>query len=220
MSLSLQIITEERFGESLVLESSTSIGRSADVSFDDPKMSKIHAFFELDHNLGWLVKDNGSKNGVLVNGTFIDSHVLLEDDIVEIGSTHLRVMAVSAIWKPQLNQLLIDAFDSVKNKPLTAYPFRNIPSLHIIQGLQAGEKYVLEYGPRRAGGECDDIQLYEPFCPDLAFELSADIDGVWLETRYPQVVLVNEKPSEKILLKKGDRIRVHKTVIEVDFLNL
>lgn len=220
MSLNLQITSAERHGETFVIETNSSIGRQADLSFDDPKMSKIHAIFELDRSLGWLIKDNNSKNGVIVNGSIVDSHVLEQNDELEIGSTHMRVMSVAAIWKPQLNQLLIDAFDSVKNHPSTAYPFRNIPALRIIQGLQAGETHILEYGPRHAGGECDDIQLYEPLCPDLAFVVSADTQGVWLETPYPKIVTVNDVSVKKVLLKKGDRIRIHKTLIEVDFLNI
>ena len=218
--MSLQIIAGERLGETITLEISTSVGRAADLSFDDPKMSKTHALFELDPRLGWHIKDNQSKNGVLINGSHIDSHILQEDDLIEIGSTQLRVVTVSLIWKPQLNQLLVEAFDAVKDKPLTVYLFRNIPSLNIIQGLQTGEKYILEYGPRRAGGESDDIPLFEPFCPDHAFEISADAAGVWFETHYPEIVLVNDTPAEKVLLKKGDQIRIHKTLIEVDFLNI
>lgn len=224
MSLTLQILTGHRYGESLVLESSTSVGRLADVSFDDVKMSKIHALFEMDRFAGWVIKDQESKNGVMVNGLPIDSHFLQESDIIEIGSTQLRVTAVSSMssvsWKPQLNQILIDAYDSVRNNPFSVYPFRNIPALNFIQGLQAGEKYVLEYGPRGAGGESEDIQLFEPFCPDLAFELSADHEGVWFKTKYPSIVLINETETTQKLLKKGDRIRIHKTIIEVDFLNL
>lgn len=220
MSLTLQILNGHRYGETLVLEKNTSVGRLADISFDDGKMSKIHAVFEMDRILGWFIKDSGSKNGIVVNGQATSSHLLEESDLVEIGSTQLRVASVSAFWKPQLNQMLIDAFDSVKNHPSTVYPFRTIPALYFVQGLQSGEKYVLEYGPRHAGGESDDIQLFEPQCPDQAFELSANNQGVWFKTKYPKIVLLNEKESPRKLLKKGDRIRIHKTIIEVDFLNL
>ncbi len=220
MSLTLQILNGHRYGETLVLESTTTVGRLADVSFDDTKMSKIHAVFEMDRILGWFVKDKESKNGIVVNGTATDSHLLEESDLVEIGSTQLRVAAVSAFWKPQLNQMLLEAFDAVKNHESKVYPFRTIPALYFVQGIQAGEKYVLEYGPRHAGGESEDIQIFEPLCPDQAFELSANNQGVWFKTKYPKIVLLNEKESARKLLKKGDRIQIHKTIIEVDFLNL
>lgn len=220
MSLTLQILNGHRYGETLVLESTTTVGRLADISFDDGKMSKIHAVFEMDRILGWFVKDKESKNGIVVNGTPTDSHLLEESDLIEVGSTQFRVSAVSAFWKPQLNQMLLDAFDSIKNHESTVYPFRTIPSLYFVQGIQAGERHVLEYGPRHAGGESEDIQIFEPLCPDLAFELSANNQGVWFKTKYPKIVLLNEKESSRKLLKKGDRIRIHKTIIEVDFLNL
>jgi hypothetical protein len=220
MSLTLQVLTGHRYGETLVLDSTATIGRLADLSFDDSKMSKIHAVFEKDRILGWSVKDHTSKNGIFVNGSAKESHLLEESDLIEIGSTQLRVASVSIFWKPQLNQLLLEAFDSVRNQALSVYPFRTIPALYFVQGIQAGEKYVLEYGPRRAGGESEDIQLFEPLCPDMAFEVTANNQGVWFNTKYPKIVLLNETESPRKLLKKGDRIRIHKTIIEVDFLNI
>jgi hypothetical protein len=220
MSLTLQVLTGHRYGETLTLETTATVGRLADISFDDPKMSKIHAVFEMDRILGWFVKDHDSKNGIVVNGRNLDSHLLEESDLVEIGSTQLRVASVSAFWKPQLNQMLIDAFDSVRNHESTLYPFRTIPALYFIQGIQSGEKYVLEYGPRIIGGESQDIQLFEPLSPDQAFELTANNQGVWFKTKYPKIVLLNDTETPRKLLKKGDRIRIHKTIIEVDFLNL
>jgi hypothetical protein len=220
MSLTLQILTGHRYGETLVLEKDTSIGRLADISFDDVKMSKVHVIFEMDRILGWFVKDQGSKNGLVVNGQKTESHLLEESDLIEVGSTQLRVASVSAFWKPLLNQTLIDAFDSVRNLTSNLYPFRTIPTLRFIQGIQAGQELVLEYGPRKAGGESEDIQLFEPYCPDLAFELTANNQGIWFKTKYPKVVSINDKESARKLLKKGDRIKIHNTIIEVDFLNI
>ncbi|MCB9072621.1 MAG: FHA domain-containing protein [Bdellovibrionaceae bacterium] len=220
MSLTLQVLNGHRYGESITLEATTSIGRLADISFDDVKMSKVHVIFELDRLLGWFVKDQGSKNGLVVNGERTSSHLLEESDLVEVGATQLRVASVSAFWKPQLNQVLIDAFDSVRNEPLTMYAFRLIPLLRFVQGVQTGQEFVLEYGPRKVGGETDDILLYEPLCPDLAFEISANNQGIWFKTKYPKIVSINNKQSVRKLLKKGDRIKIHNTIIEVDFLNI
>lgn len=220
MSLSLQILNGHRYGETLYLDATSSLGRLADHSFDDPKMSKIHVIFELDPYLGWLLKDQNSKNGMLVNGERVTSRQLVEGDLLEVGATQLRVASVSAFWKPLLNQLLIETLDRSRNHPMAQSAFRAIPTLTFLQGIQFGTKLVLEYGPRRAGGECDDIQLFEPLCPDLAFEISAGNQGVVFTTDYPHIVRLNNKEHKKKVLKKGDRIHIHNTVIQVDFLNL
>lgn len=220
MSITLHVLNGSRTGETLILDKTTSVGRIADVSFNDSKMSKIHAIFQLDRAAGWIVKDQDSKNGLLINGAIAETHALSEDDLVEIGTTQLRVVSVAAPWRPELNQLLIEALDVVKDVPAAIYPFKTIPALYFLQGIQAGEKHILEYGPRHIGGECEDIQLFEPHCPDFAFEISADNQGVWFTTKYPKIVLVNDNAGSRTLLKKGDRIRIHTTIIEVDFLNL
>jgi hypothetical protein len=220
MSLTLQILNGHRYGETLLLEKTTSVGRLADVSFDDLKMSKVHAIFEMDKYLGWFIRDQQSKNGVVVNGERMTSHLLVEGDLLEVGGTQLRVASVSAFWKPMLNQVLIDVLDAAKDATLETYPFRVIPTLTFVQGLQFGTTHVLEYGPRVAGGESDDIQIFEPLCPDHAFELSGGKQGVVFSTNYPQIVKLNKKSVTKKVLKKGDQIHIHNTVIEIDFLNL
>jgi hypothetical protein len=223
MSLQLQVLSGHRYGDSLVFEETTSVGRMADVSFDDAKMSKIHAIFELTPLLGWMVRDDGSKNGMLVNNERTTEKLLEEGDLLEIGATQFRVSSVSsisALWKPQLNQLLIEALDKVKNGELTLYPFRQIPVLTFVQGIQTGEKFILPYGPRFFGGECEDIQMFEPLCPDHAFELRRNSKGVLFFTNYPKIVRLNKKEIDKKVLKKGDQIHIHNSVIEVDFLTL
>jgi hypothetical protein len=219
MSLSIQVLSGSRYGETLQIDKTTSLGRAAQLMFDDPKMSKVHVIFELDRVLGWVLKDPGSKNGVLVNGNKIKQHLLIEGDLIDIGATQLRVAAVASFWKPVLNQLLLESLDSARNAPLELSVFRTIPILTIIEGLQTGEKYILEYGPRQVGGECDDIQLYEPHCPDIAFEIAPSPRGVVFQTKYPQIVRLNGSEEAKKVLKSDDRIYIHNTVIQVSFLN-
>ena len=219
MSLKIDVLNGHRYGETLNLERSTSLGRWADQSFDDANMSKIHIFFELEAS-GWVVRDNNSKNGMTVNGEPTILHSLAEGDLIEFGSTQLRVASVTVNWRPTLNQLLIEALDKTRNAELTLYPFRQTPILNFIQGIQTGEKKILEYGPRFFGGESHDVQLFEPYCPDHAFELRKNSKGVLFTTEYPKIVRVNNEEIDKTVLKKGDQIHIHQTIIEVDFLIL
>jgi hypothetical protein len=219
MSLSIQILKGSRYGETIQIDKTTSLGRAADIVFDDPKMSKIHIIFELDRVLGWILKDPGSKNGVLVNGNKSKQHLLIEGDLIEFGETQLRVASVASFWKPVLNQLLLESLDWARNAPMEISVFRTIPVLSVVEGLQTGEKFVLEYGPRLIGGECEDIQLFEPHCPDVAFEVSPSAKGVVFQTKYPKVVRLNGLEESKKILKNDDRIQIHNTVIQVSFLN-
>ncbi len=218
MSLTLQVLTGHRNGETLYLEQSSTLGREADVSFDDPKMSKIHIILEFDPAIGWVLRDSGSKNGVRVNDFKTEQHLLSSGDIIDIGTTQLRVSSVSASWKPLLNQILLETLDRSKNEPLKLVPFRSYPVLTIIQGQQAGEKYLLEYGPRSLGGNSNDLILFEPKCPDIAFVISPNSQGALFETKYPQIVKLNGASEHKKVLKSMDQISIHNTVIDVHFV--
>lgn len=219
MSLTLQILSGLRTGETLQIEKPISVGREAEISFDDLKMSKIHAIFDFDPSLGWVLKDPGSKNGVLVNGHKTQQQLLSEGDVIELGATQLRVTSVASSWKPILNQILIDTLEVAKNLQSPLKPFRTLPILTVVQGPQTGEKYVLEYGPRTIGGDCDDILLFEPNCPDVAFTITPTAPGALFETKYAQVVRLNGGMDAKKLLKNSDQIFIHNTVIEISFVN-
>jgi pSer/pThr/pTyr-binding forkhead associated (FHA) protein len=70
------------------------IGRSAEcqLALDDPLVSRKHALLVIT-NESVTVKDLGSRNGVVVNGTKIDvSRVLLDGDKITIGSQELTVV--------------------------------------------------------------------------------------------------------------------------------
>jgi predicted component of type VI protein secretion system len=71
------------------------IGRSPEcqLSLDDPLVSRKHALLVVSPE-SVLIKDLGSRNGVVVNGTKIDtSRVLLDGDKIVIGSQELTIMA-------------------------------------------------------------------------------------------------------------------------------
>jgi predicted component of type VI protein secretion system len=72
------------------------IGRSADcqLSLDDPLVSRKHALLVVRPD-SVVIKDLGSRNGVVVNGIKIDtSRVLINGDRVLIGSQELTLLAV------------------------------------------------------------------------------------------------------------------------------
>jgi predicted component of type VI protein secretion system len=79
------------------------IGRSPEcqLSLDDPLVSRKHALLVVSPD-SVLIKDLGSRNGVVVNGTKIDtSRVLLDGDRIVIGSQEMTIMARPATTGPQ-----------------------------------------------------------------------------------------------------------------------
>lgn len=220
MSITIQILSGARYGETLTLDTTTSLGRDADITFDDAKMSKIHAIFQFQEGSGWRLVDNESKNGVFVNGKPISIFELSEGDLIDIGITQFRVGSIATYWKPQLNQTLLSALDKVKNGPMELVALTPIPVFKFAAGVQVGEKWVLEYGPRKAGGESDDLQIFEPKCPDIAFEIVPGTKGPKFKTDYPQIVKINSQSKASKTLAKGDKISIYNTVIAVDFISL
>ena len=69
----------------------TIIGRetTCDVVIPDPSVSRRHA--EILHNeTGWLIRDTGSTNGLIVNGTVVTQSRIYDGDIIDLGTTQLE----------------------------------------------------------------------------------------------------------------------------------
>ncbi len=66
------------------------IGRAedADIQIFDPNVSRIHCRIE-ENNRTHTIEDNGSRNGILVNGEKTSSRRLCDGDIVKIGDSEL-----------------------------------------------------------------------------------------------------------------------------------
>jgi predicted component of type VI protein secretion system len=74
------------------------IGRSAEcqLALDDPLVSRKHAMLAISAD-SVVIKDLGSRNGVVVNGIKIDqSRVLLDGDRIVIGSQEMTIIS----WRP------------------------------------------------------------------------------------------------------------------------
>lgn len=69
------------------------IGRSskANLTVDDDTLSRIHCIVYL-HNGIATIKDNGSKNGTVRNGSMIHEHHLYLGDKIEVGDTVIHLL--------------------------------------------------------------------------------------------------------------------------------
>jgi pSer/pThr/pTyr-binding forkhead associated (FHA) protein len=91
------IVTGGSRNRELVLVDSLIIGRdpACDISEqNDPLMSRRHAAFSADSKTA-IVRDLGSRNGILVNGTKVPEAQLRNGDVVQIG--HLQVKFVDEV---------------------------------------------------------------------------------------------------------------------------
>ena len=86
----LTIKTGNRAGTNFTLDSSrdTLLGRGTDchITVPDPMCSRVHAIISYEDD-GWVVRDQQSRNGTLVNGQKIDQEATLGDGhTLQIGS--------------------------------------------------------------------------------------------------------------------------------------
>lgn len=62
------------------------------ISFDDPNISREHAAIRPDGD-GFVLTDNGSTNGTLVNGSAVTAHRLVDGDRIDIGAATIEFRA-------------------------------------------------------------------------------------------------------------------------------
>ena len=76
-------------------KSSVTVGRSktADVRLDDPAVSRVHCVIEARPD-GVFVRDNGSRNGIKVNGKRVEEAALSSRDEVSIERFRLKAYLI------------------------------------------------------------------------------------------------------------------------------
>ncbi|NDG27740.1 MAG: FHA domain-containing protein, partial [Proteobacteria bacterium] len=70
-----------------------SIGRSDDnqIVIQDDSVSRVHALIEQNEDGSYVLFDNGSRNGILVNGSRTDGSVISDGDTIQIGNVSFRL---------------------------------------------------------------------------------------------------------------------------------
>jgi two-component system, NtrC family, response regulator HydG len=89
----LTILTGNRAGTNFPLDArrNTLIGRGTDchISLPDPLCSRVHATLTFTPD-GWVIRDNESRNGTLVNGQKVDEATVADGNTIRVGSAEFE----------------------------------------------------------------------------------------------------------------------------------
>lgn len=211
------------------------IGRATgEILLEDPKVSSLHAQVEKDGKGGYVLVDRGSANGLRINGQRVKRVALLPGVKFAVGKTQIKVFEQTV---EHLDEVLLNLkaesskrdWREILQNDLLKLPLRNLeglmrvdalrPALQLdfLEGIQMEHQVILGYGPRRFGSDVLDIEIREPLCPPLAFEIFSEDGEAVFRTQFPKLVLLNESPVATAPLKEGDRIRIGQTLIQVSY---
>ena len=90
-----------------LVEEEIAIGRAqkCHIVLEDKRSSRKHSLI-CKQGGDWLLKDLGSANGTLVNGSRIDEHVLVSGDMIQIGDTTFYYQIVQANYEVKKDQFI------------------------------------------------------------------------------------------------------------------
>ena len=94
------------------------VGRepSADITINDPSISRRHCQFTLNSEEALVVRDLGSTNGIYIDGRRVDKAIVQPGTLVQIGAITLRPeWTEEAPATPQVDEVInIDATQPMK----------------------------------------------------------------------------------------------------------
>ena len=228
MILAIKALSGPLKDEVFPLSEGLSIGRKgAGIVLDDAKISSIHARFTLKDGT-WFLQDNNSKNGIRVRGEKVESLKLAAGATFYIGDSEFSVFEIKPKEKPKpdkkqrywheiLSDFVRDHSDKFIDKGRPVSPLEPALVLEFVRGTQVNTKWVLGFGPRKAGAASIDLPIWEPGAPALCFEILPSAEGLLFKTSHPEVVQLNGEAVDSRVLHVGDRIHILDTLIEVDF---
>jgi predicted component of type VI protein secretion system len=198
------------------------IGRSADsdIVLDNAGVSSRHAMIQKEGG-GYVIVDNGSSNGVFVNGKKIERHTLEYRDEIQIYNYVLKYMAsrgLQGIADPDLAQdgnlsqvgtmevKISDVKDLLKlrEKKKTAY-------VEVLDAKGKQSRFIIREQDCKIGGSKDcDIRTPGWLFLGLAAEIQRNAAGYHLlRKRWGRVTVNDERLKRSVKLMDGDYLRVN-----------
>lgn len=239
MNIALKITSGPLEGQIFTVERAITIGRQGDIVLEDGKVSGVHAHISQSSSGTWVISDNESKNGIRVNEIRVKAVALKPGVIFHIGSSAFEVISTDPakdasptevtpvepakpkkkqkFWYEILIQFLTKHKDVFKDKARTLAPLEPALVLEFVRGVQINSRWIVGYGPRRLGPNCIDLPIWEPGAPNNCFEIHPTADGILFKTEHRDIVRLNNQAVDSRILRVGDTISIHETLIEVDF---
>lgn len=230
MALFLEITQGTNVGERILLTDELRIGRSeGEFQIQDAKISSLHAKVEETEKGQFFLIDAGSTNGLRVGGQRVAKVALLPGVSVLLGKTTLKVVELfkdevvepsftPTNWREIIVKEVRKGQYNNQTQTHRVAAFAKGIQLSVRTGIQLGTEWVLGFGPRDFGAQSLDFELLEPTSPEIAFSIAPDGPQVRFETKYPDLVLLNDLPLNSDILKEGDKIRIGQTLIEFSFV--
>jgi len=221
MRLYLDFIDGPEKGKRLSISAPTNLGRKgAEIAIDDPKLSEIHAYFEISPDAEWIIRDNNSRNGVWVNGLKETKTILKDGDQLQIGSSLAvcrTLKKAQSQYSDKIQQGFYDLLKKIKNEKNSLVEVKPEMRLKFIQGQQYGHHWDIFYGPRTAGKDHIDLCLFDEAAPSNAFEVHVKGKYPYFFTLHKDVVRLNNESIESKQLTPGDIISIGETQLLVEF---
>jgi len=198
------------------------IGRSSDsdIVLDNAGVSSHHARIQKEAG-GYAIVDNGSSNGVFVNGNKIDQRRLEYRDEIQIYNYVLKYMAsrgLHGIADPDIAQdgdqsqtgtMEVNISDvqellKLREKKKTAY-------VEVLDASGMQSRFILKEQNTRIGrSKNHDIRTSGWLSFGVAAEIQRDTDGYRLLPQRRGRVMRNEEPlTQPVKLMDGDSLRVN-----------
>ncbi len=227
MDLFIKITSGTRTGDVFKIQSAATIGRSkADINLKDSRASSLHGKI-LEENGDYFYVDLNSTNGSLVAGVEVKKIKLIPGLVITIGSTNLEITTefeVKKSSKANLSEWRETLFNFLQKQNIdqteeAIHTFHRCLLVTVKSGIQAGESWILGYGPRKIGPLSSDICLLDETLDGLCLKIHQNDGEIVVESLEGKTFTIDgQKKGAEVLKDKLD-IQIGNTLLEIGYLN-
>ena len=204
----LLLIRDKRQMMIPLTKSVTTIGRKlADIILDDAKVSSTHAEIHRTES-SFLLKDLNSTNGTFVNRKQASEAVLVDQDVIEVGSSTLCFYEDMREFHGQVEETTaghrlkeILAERSVEGVTTTKTLAQPVIELEIVQGPNKGKKFRLKKSHITIGRNDSDVVL---------LDIDVSRQHAMIEVLSAQAIFLRDMGSTNGTILKGKKVQSEK----------